>query len=232
MIRASVLTALALAALTSTAQAHFNLVVPRADRTGDPGGKAPPCGDVGTSTNAVANYMPGQMITITVDETIDHPGHYRVALAKDMASLPAEPPVTAGGTPVTDCGSAPIAASPTFPVLADGLFTDLTAAQGEASAQVQLPPGMTCTNCVLQVIQFMSNHGLNVPGGCFYHHCAIVNISATAPDAGATSGGDAGTTPTGTTTGGCAAGGASGWAMLALPLLAVLRRARGRARRS
>ena len=70
--------------------------------------------------------------------------------------------------------------------------------------QYQLPAGMQCTNCVLQVVQFMSNHGLNNPGGCFYHHCAIVNISDNAPnqpDAGVP-GDDAGTTPSGSA-GGC-----------------------------
>jgi uncharacterized protein (TIGR03382 family) len=230
MIRTLVLATLGLAGLTSTAPAHFDLTAPKADRTGDPAGKAPPCGDTGTPTGAVTNYMPGQTITITVDETISHPGHYRVALAQNMAALPPEPLVTAGATP---CGSAPIAANPTFPVLADGLFTNLV--RGPASAQVQLPAGMTCTNCVLQVIQFMSDHALNVPGGCYYHHCAIVNISATAPDAGAAAppdagvtGGDAGTNPGGATSGGCAAGHSVGGLSIVgmLAVLLVTRRRR------
>jgi MYXO-CTERM domain-containing protein len=45
--------------------------------------------------------------------------------------------------------------------------------------------GFTCQNCTLQVFQWMSNHGLNNPGGCFYHHCAAVNIVDSA-DMGAT----------------------------------------------
>src|SRR5262249_21201381 len=70
--------------------------------------------------------------------------------------------------------------------------------------QVKLPDGMLCTNCVLQVEQFMSNHGKNNPGGCFYHHCAIVNITADGPqDAGVAMGGDdAGTTPPSSSGGG------------------------------
>jgi hypothetical protein len=39
--------------------------------------------------------------------------------------------------------------------------------------QVQLPAGFTCTNCVLQITEFMSAH--DAP--CYYHHCAIVTIS-------------------------------------------------------
>jgi hypothetical protein len=58
---------------------------------------------------------------------------------------------------------------------------------------VQLPAGMLCDHCVLQVIEFMSEHPLNNPGGCFYHHCATVTISDHAPDAGVIAGGpDAG----------------------------------------
>jgi MYXO-CTERM domain-containing protein len=45
---------------------------------------------------------------------------------------------------------------------------------------------MTCaSNCVLQVAEFMSDHGLNNPGGCFYHHCANITIQAGGTDAGA-----------------------------------------------
>ena len=50
---------------------------------------------------------------------------------------------------------------------------------------IKLPDGFTCNNCTLQVIQWMYNHPLNNPGGCFYHHCATVNIVA-GTDAGMT----------------------------------------------
>jgi uncharacterized protein (TIGR03382 family) len=35
---------------------------------------------------------------------------------------------------------------------------------------------MNCTNCVVQVLEFMSNHA----APCYYHHCAIVNVSPNA----------------------------------------------------
>jgi uncharacterized protein (TIGR03382 family) len=206
----SLLSALALVCLTTPALAHFKLNAPLSSTVqatnGDPQ-KTAPCGG-GTATTDVTNYLPGQTITIDVDETIDHPGHYRVALAQSEALLPAPPPVTAGATA---CGSAPIDAAPVMPILADGLFVNLTAAQGADTAQITLPAGMTCENCVMQVIEFMSDHA----APCFYYHCAKVNISNAIPVDGApASNEDAGTTGPGnnnpTTTGGCSTGGGAG----------------------
>jgi len=69
---------------------------------------------------------------------------------------------------------------------------------------VTLPSNVRCTNCTLQVFQFMSQHALNVPGGCFYHHCATINVVA--PDAGVMPV-DAGTTGGGSAGGGMASTG-------------------------
>jgi uncharacterized protein (TIGR03382 family) len=150
----------------------------------------------------VTTLQTGSMVTISITEaTFAHPGHFFVALAPDIASLPADPVVTPGSTA---CGSTVINTNPTLPLLADGLLVH-TGSLGSApvTMKVQLPAGMTCTNCVLEVTQFMSNHGLNNPGGCFYHHCAIVNISDNAPDAGVIPGDDAGTTNPPGSSGGC-----------------------------
>lgn len=227
MIRHLTLVALALAGLTSTALAHFRLNMPTPDRSPDPGGKAPPCGDNAPATNVVNNYMPGQMIEINVTETVNHGGHYRVALAQSEAMLPAPPPVTSA--PGDQCDSAPVAQNPTLPVLADGLFTNLLVNQTD-KAMIQLPAGMTCTNCVLQVIQFMTEHG----APCFYYHCAKVNISPNAPDAGPSTGGDAGTGGpdagggTSEPSGGCSTSGSGSLSVLAMlgVLLLVARRRR------
>lgn len=206
--------------VAAPAYAHFKLNSPASrsvqDALGGPQ-KSSPCGesdatqgaDDSTPTNMVVNLKEGGTVTVSITEVITHPGHYRVALAQDMASLPPEPTVTPGAG--FACGSVPVETSPQFPVLADGLFTHTSSFNGAAqTAQVQLPPGMTCTNCVLQVIEFMGDHGLNTPGGCFYHHCSIVNITADGPDAGVSSGGgdDAGTGGT-KAHGGCDAGGSS-----------------------
>ncbi len=184
----AVATGIVLAALASSpAQAHFKLVAPEAfsqqNALGDPQ-KAPPCGGAGVvPTGAVTSYEEGSLITITIDETITHPGHYRVQIAQDEASIPENPPVTPGSTA---CGSTVIDQDPTMPLLADGELVHTSAFAGPQTFQVQLPPGFTCNQCVLQVAEFMSNHGLNNPGGCFYQHCATVNIVAAGslPDAG------------------------------------------------
>lgn len=212
------LTALVGLVTAHAALAHFYLEAPpnafsQDALLGDPQ-KAPPCGNVnGTAaTNIVTTYEAGQTITIRLRETITHPGHYRVALGvTGPQSLPAEPPVTAG---TTACGSTTIQNPPVFPVLADGMLLHTSAFSGPQSFQVTLPANVTCTNCTLQVFQFMSQHGLNVPGGCFYHHCATINVVA--PDAGVTpmdagmGGGSAGTGGGTSGTGGGTSGTAGG----------------------
>ena len=177
----SVVVFAAISAATPQAQAHFLLDSPESYMSqnilGDPQ-KAPPCGDdgSGTLTGAVTSFKAGDTITITISETIYHPGHYRVALApNDVSELPAEPIVTPG---TTDCGSAEIMDPPVYPVLADGELVHSSAFSGAQSFQVKLPDNVTCENCTLQIIQFMAEHGLNNPGGCFYHHCANISISA------------------------------------------------------
>lgn len=166
------------AAIASPALAHFKLVSPAAsflqDGYGSPQ-KSAPCGqadpgDTATPTNAVTQLMTGQMVSIEIDETIFHPGHYRVSLAQDMSGLPADPAVTPG---TTACGSTPINPTPQMPLLADGLLVHTTRFTSNQTMQVQLPPGFKCTNCVLQITEFMSAH--DAP--CYYHHCAIVTIS-------------------------------------------------------
>ncbi|MCB9531472.1 MAG: lytic polysaccharide monooxygenase [Myxococcales bacterium] len=181
MIRRST-SAFALLALTTAAapaHAHFVLVEPEsyAEQSflGDPQ-KNPPCGqfdEIAGPTGEVTTYVEGSTIDIVVSERIFHPGHYRVAIAETPEELPEEPPVTAG---TTDCGSTVIDPAPALPVLADGELLHDSAFTSDQTFSVQLPPGFTCENCTLQVIEFMSNHPLNNPGGCFYHHCATVSI--------------------------------------------------------
>lgn len=178
-----IVTALAAVYLApAPSRAHFVLQSPPAvyeqSNYGDPQ-KAPPCGADGSEvgTGVVTAYMGGDKLMITIDETIYHPGHYRVALAiNDPSELPPEPPVTPNNT---DCGTAPIDAAPVFPVLADGLWVHDAPFGAPQSVEITLPTDVDCANCTLQVIQFMSNHGLNNPGGCYYHHCAAISIQST-----------------------------------------------------
>jgi MYXO-CTERM domain-containing protein len=177
--------------LPAAAHAHFILQAPASQteqsQLGDPQ-KAPPCGYDGSEveTGEVTVFQAGETITITIDEVIYHPGHYRVALAEDPSELPPEPPVTEGITP---CGSAPIDPAPVFPVLADGVLVHDSQFSEPQSFDVTLPD-MNCTNCTLQIIQFMSAHGLNDPGGCYYHHCATITIEGGAAETSADTGVD------------------------------------------
>ncbi len=183
---ALVVTALALLA-PGSARAHFDLQTPACWMSQDSLGlpeKLGPCGDEGggTPTGIVTPFQPGQTITVTVNELIFHPGHYRIALSvNDRSELPPEPVVTPGATP---CGTAAIESPPVFPVLADDVFDHTAPFSAPQSVQVTLPSNVTCTHCTLQIIEFMSDHALNVPGGCFYHHCADISIGVSS-DGGA-----------------------------------------------
>jgi hypothetical protein len=233
------------AAAPSFVRAHFVLRAPACyseqDGLGTPI-KSAPCGqaDPGNPvqlTGAVTTFTEGETLMVEVEEIIFHPGHFRVAIAEDMGSLPDDPPVTAGSSP---CGSTIIDPSPTLPVLVDGALAHDSGLSGPRTIAVQLPPGFTCDNCVLQVTQFMSEHELNDPGGCFYHHCADVRVLAPGTDGGATTrdagtASDGGTTPPRDSGCGCRVGGEhhSGGALpiIATGVLALARAgARARAR--
>lgn len=201
----TLVTCLAMFGFIATAEAHFKLKAPAANLQqselyGDPQ-KDPPCGGAGTPTNMVTDVRSGTMLSITIDETIFHSGFYRVAVAQDMAGLPPAPTVAD-----TNCNGLMPTANPTLPVLADGLFLHTGSFGGvPQTAQVPIPAGMTCNNCVLQIIQYMYPHGQP----CFYYHCATVNISPDAPlppDGGINPGVDAGMDPTDPGTGCCSAG--------------------------
>jgi cysteine-rich repeat protein len=166
----------ALALAPAVAHAHFILVTPDSwmsqDNLGLPE-KLGPCGDEGggAATGKVTAFHPGQTISVTINEVITHPGHYRVALAvNNRSELPAEPMVTpTAGDP---CASAAIQDPPTFPLLADNMLPHTQAFPGPQTFTVTLPTNITCTRCTLQVLEFMSSHG----APCFYHHCADISI--------------------------------------------------------
>lgn len=166
------------------AHAHFILTTPPAnleqDALGDPQ-KVPPCGGGGTETGIITPYQAGDTVTITISETIFHPGHFRVALAlNDMNELPPEPEVTPGNTA---CGTVEIMDPPVFPVLADGQLVHTDQLPDGSTFDVTLPDDVECEACTLQVLMFMQEHG----APCFYHHCATISISPGAAEEGSSS---------------------------------------------
>jgi hypothetical protein len=168
-----------------TVSAHFKLLSPPGwiveDQRGDPQ-KIAPCGgtnaDPGTPSGAVTAVKGGGRLAIAIDETIFHPGHYRIALARTRESLPVDPEVTMQDTERGPRSlSAKIETDPEPPILVDALWphTERPTAPWAMYSEV---PNINCEGCVLQIIQFMANHPGVREGGFSYHHCAVLNIAA------------------------------------------------------
>ena len=184
--RSAVMSAVLVAVVPAVTHAHFRLLEPASwiieDERGDPQ-KGFPCGgsntDYGKPSYIVSQAVGGATLHVKVQETIYHPGHYRVALAVNSpAELPVDPKAT---TETTDRGprsvSAEIQNPVQMPVLADGLFPHSAKVDAPLETDVTLP-NISCKRCTLQVIQFMEQHAVNNPGNFTYHHCAVLQITS------------------------------------------------------
>jgi len=191
LIRLSAIAFVLLATVPVLADGHFKLLEPASriveDQRGDPQ-KAGPCGGATGVTPAMSGIVSeakgGAPIHIKVQETIFHPGFYRVALAvKSLDELPPDPVAV---TRQTEKGpfsvSAAIQSNPQKPVLADGLnLHHARPASGTQLAPFETDvtlPNINCEKCTLQIVQFMEAHGLNKDGDYTYHHCADIKITA------------------------------------------------------
>jgi len=178
-----------LAIAAQSTSAHFRLLEPaswliESDR-GDPQ-KSGPCGgantDWGKPSYFISKAVGGQKLHIKVQETVYHPGHYRVALAVNSPTeLPPDPQVTTRDSERGPWSVSAVIQNPSqIPVLADGLFVHSTRPTGPMEpfeTDVQLP-NINCKKCTLQIVQFMAEHAFNNPGGYTYHHCANLEITA------------------------------------------------------
>jgi hypothetical protein len=186
LLQAGIAATLALGA--AGAQAHFYLETPASwieqDEMGDPQ-KIAPCGgtaaDGGTRTGAITEVTGGAMLKIGVLDTVFHPGHYRIALARRINWLPDDPVAVMKETergPRSDY--AEIDPDPKPPVLVDGLWaSDVKREPAAFETEIRIP-NIDCEGCYLQVIQFMENHPGVREGDFSYHHCAVLNIKADA----------------------------------------------------
>lgn len=182
--------------LSGTAFAHVTLTYPP-PRTLD--NKQGPCGATGSKRgNKVTTFAPGATIMVEWDETIDHPGHYRIAFDNDGDDVFVNP-----NNPNDNFASTlkePIA--------------DKTG--GHYQQQITLP-NQPCTNCTLQLMQIMTT---TVPYNSFYYQCADIALGdATAPSTPVD--------PEPETEGGCATSGSGGAGAL-LPLVLIAGWARTR----
>jgi hypothetical protein len=147
-----IVTLASLLLLAGTAHAHIQMMSP-APRMLDQ--KAPPCGRSGAprGTN-VTTFSPGETVTIAWDETVDHPGHYRIAFDDDGDDVFQNP-----NNPDDNFAST--------------LLEPIADKQGgQYSVDITLPT-TPCNNCTIQLVQVMTT---NVPYNSFYYQCADIVI--------------------------------------------------------
>lgn len=106
-----------------------------------------PCGRNARSAN-VTVLQPGQTITVRWTETIQHPGHFRIAFDQDGQDGFQDPVC------LTNCDTL---SSPTFDFNNDpGILMDNIPDQVTDTYEVQVTlPNVECENCTLQLIQVM-----------------------------------------------------------------------------
>lgn len=172
-------TLLVLVLLSGTASAHITMTSPT-PRTTD--NKAGPCGAAGSTRGShVATFAPGETITVEWDETIDHPGHYRIAFDNDGDDVFINPSTPDDNYPFT-------------------LMEPIPDKDGGHYTQAITLPTTLCNNCTLQLMQIMTT---DVPYNSFYYQCADITI---AEGGGSGSDGAGG----GGTSGGCSTSSGSG----------------------
>src|SRR5476649_129662 len=119
--RLAIVSTVLVAAVPAVTHAHFKLMEPASwiveDDRGDPQ-KGFPCGgsntDYGKPSYAVSQAVGGSKLHLKVQETIFHPGHYRVSLAVNSpADLPVDPKAN---TETTDRGPRSVSAEIMNPV--------------------------------------------------------------------------------------------------------------------
>jgi uncharacterized protein (TIGR03382 family) len=207
----------------SLASAHAVLTYPAPRGTAIKDG---PCGGLNSTRGTTVTALTGgQMITVKWNETIDHPGHYRISLDMDGQDFP-DPTSFNGNTEG-------------MPNVIKDLIPDLQGAPLPGAPRPYeytfMLPDVTCTNCTIQLIQMMTENPPFDVAGDVYFHCADITITASSsggadagvdntPDAGTGGGSNNGSGEGGEISGGCSTGNATG--LLALLGLVGLRRRR------
>lgn len=139
--------------LSGTASAHVTLTYP-APRTQD--NKEGPCGATGSRRGTrVTTFAPGATITVQWDETVDHPGHYRIAFDNDGDDVFVNP-----NNP-----------NDNFAFTLEEPIADKTG--GRYTQEITLPTEL-CASCTLQLMQIMTTE---VPYNSFYYQCADIAIA-------------------------------------------------------
>jgi hypothetical protein len=189
------------------ASAHFKLLKPASwlneDSTGGPQ-KGSPCGPGNSgllgddvqpvpTSGMVTEFHAGDMIEVELNETIPHPGYFRIALAKNRSEFTI-PPVDNAMSCALDLDKVPTGAHDN--ILADGLWKEPNQPSARHLTTMVKLPNEPCDKCTIQVVQVMKDHGLN---SCYYYHCADIKIlpaGGATGAAGASAAGSGGSAPT------------------------------------
>jgi hypothetical protein len=193
------------------ASAHLDLIAPPPRLAGETGGgqlKTKPCGQTvnARTTDKVTTFTPGQKVDIKIKEYVQHPGYFAVAFDPDGDNDFPFP--RANADKVVASTDDPKAMFPLSGTVL-GIRTDKEKdcygenANHECTISVTIP-NMNCTNCTLQVTQFMYDKLGNNNDDEYYYQCADIKIE------GAMGGGGSGGASTGGVAGAAATGGAGG----------------------
>lgn len=159
--------ALSTGLVLTTAQVAFAHVQLRAPLQRVTAQKDGPCGAVGSVRgDTICTFRPGSTITIAWDETVEHPGHFRVSFDTDGQDF--INPTTPDDTDPTVIHNA----IPDRDVDIDGkpgYTIDVTF------------PNVECDNCTMQLIQVMSTADTYAEGDLYYQ-CADIVLSNAAPE--------------------------------------------------
>ena len=178
---------------TTAASAHITLTSPVPRTTANKGG---PCGTAGSTRGTkVTTFAPGATVTVEWDETVDHPGHYRIAFDDDGDDIFQNPNNPGDNFPGT-------------------LMEPIADKSGGHYTQDITLPTTPCENCTLQVMQIMTTA---VPYNSFYYQCADIRIADGGIDPPPP-------VDPGDTGGGCSTGGSGAGVVIGLALLFVRRR--------
>jgi MYXO-CTERM domain-containing protein len=148
------------------AQAHITLKTPKPWTVATTGQKGPPpCGNTMPTRNPTT-YRPGETIMVEWDETIKHPGRFRIAFAEQGQTVPN--PMT-----VNDMSTA-------LPIFIDGIDAKTGTAGGTPTHRRMITfPNKPCASCTLQLIQVMK---VNPPYNAtadndVYYQCAAIILA-------------------------------------------------------
>ena len=130
--------------------------------------KVAPCGASGdgraTDASRITTLPAGVTLSVQFRETIDHPGHFRIAFDDDGQDAFEDP------TSYED-----IQATPGLPVLADGIIEPTSGS--DYIVEVTLPD-IECSRCTLQLIQVMTDRAPYGDGNDLYYQCADLVLVA------------------------------------------------------